>query len=231
MAVRAVHGEDGAAGRRVVLFDFDGVLVRGDSFAAFMRDRYRRAWWRGVSLLALLPLFALMAATRRGRHAVLRFCVVWALFGVGASRYQRLAETFGRAWARDARHLVRAGLTRLNEHRHAGDRVIVVTGCEQAVARAILDELGFETIELVASRLVPGRLGMRVEVHNRGMEKPHQLRRIGVRPPWDVAYSDSQDDLPMLAAARSAVLVDPDRRTLAAVSARLRQRLSVVQWH
>lgn len=231
MAAGAVHSEEGAGGRRVVLFDFDGVLVRGDSFAAFMRDRYRRAWWRGIALLPLLPVFAVLATTRRGRHAVLRFCVVWALLGVGAQRYRGLAETFGRAFARDARHLVRAGLSRLNEHRHAGDRVIVVTGCEQTVARAILDELGFETIELVASRLVPGRLGMRIEVHNRGMEKAHQLRRIGVRPPWDVAYSDSQDDLPMLAAARSAVLVDPDRRTLAAVSARLRQRLSVVQWH
>ena len=28
--------------RRVVLFDFDGVLIRGDTFAMFMRDRYAR---------------------------------------------------------------------------------------------------------------------------------------------------------------------------------------------
>lgn len=227
-AIRA--GAAAASGRRIVLFDFDGVLVRGDAYTAFMRDRYRRAWWRGVLLLPLSPILGLLAVTARGRRAAARFCVIWAWLGVGARRYRHLAETFGRTWARDARHLSRPALTRLAEHRHGGDRVIVVTACEETVAGAILDELGLGAIELIASRLVQGRLGMRVDVHNRGVEKARQLRARGVRPPWDIAYSDSLDDLPMLAAARAAVLVDPDRRTLAAVSARLRQRLSVVEW-
>jgi phosphatidylglycerophosphatase C len=215
---------------RIVLFDFDGVLVRGDSFTLFLRDRYARAWWRGLLLLPLLPALALLATTRRGRRAAARFIVVWALCGVDVSLYRTLAETFGQALARDSREFSRAALAALNAHRHAGDRVLVVTACEEMLARAILDELGLDAVELVGSRLAPSRFGMRIALHNRGIEKANQLRLRGVRPPWDIAYSASLDDLPMLAAARAAVLVNPDRATLAAVSARLRRRLSVVEW-
>lgn len=214
----------------VVLFDFDRVIVRGDSFARFARARYRRAWWRAALLLPLAPLLAMLALTRRGRHRLLRAAVTWAWLGVGAQRYRVLAQAFGRALARDARNIVRAACTALNEHRHVGDRVLVVTGCEETLARAILDELGFGDVELLGSQFVPGRLGMRIALHNIRFEKAHRLARYGIRPPWDVAYSDSHHDLPILAAARSAVLVNPDRHALARVSARLGRRLSVVEW-
>lgn len=215
---------------RIVLFDFDGVIVYGDAFTQFMRDRYARAWWRGVVLLPLLPVIAMLAITRRGRRALVSGVVAWALFGVGAARYRGLAEAFGRGFARDARNISRAACTALNAHGHDGDRVLVVTACEETLARAILDELGFAAVELVASRLVEGRFGMRVVVRNHGIEKARQLALRGIRPPWDLAYSDSLDDLPILAAARSAVLVNPGRNTLARVSARLGRRLRVVEW-
>ncbi|GAA0716058.1 haloacid dehalogenase-like hydrolase [Dokdonella soli] len=227
-----VSAKAGARGKpRVVLFDFDGVLVRGDAFTRFMRDRYAHAWWRAVLVLPLWPLLALLATTPRGRRTAARVLVRWALCGVGESCYRELAETFGRALARDARNLSREALAALNAHRHAGDRIFVATACEEILARAILDELGLAAIELVASRLVPGRLGMRIALHNRGVEKANQLARRGVRPPWDIVYSDSLDDLPILAAARSAVLVNPSRHLLARVSARLGQRVSIVEWN
>lgn len=215
---------------RVVLFDFDGVLVRGDSFARFLQTRYRRSWWRAVLLLSAVPLLGALALTRRGRRCVLYGVVNGALIGIGARRYRELAQTFGRALARDSRNVVRAACTTLGAHRRAGDRVLVVTGCEETLARAILDELGFADVELLGSQLEARRLGVRLALHNIRFEKARRLARHGIRPPWDLAYSDSHHDLPILAAARSAVLVNPDRRTLARVSARLGKRLGVVEW-
>jgi len=215
---------------RVVLFDFDGVIVRGDAFTQFMRERYARAWWRAVVTLPLLPFVVLLALTRRGRHWLLLAGVTWAFVGVGTQHYRQFARTFGQALARDARNIFGAACMTLKRHRLDGDRVVVVTGCEETLARAVLDELGFEDIELVASRFAEGRFGLRVAVHNIRFEKAHQLALRGIRPPWDVVYSDSLRDLPILAAARSAVLVNPDRITLARVSARVGRRLSVVEW-
>lgn len=158
------------------------------------------------------------------------FFVRLALAGISPSSYRSLAQAFGDARARDARRFSRPALDALNAHRHRGARVIVVTGCEETLARALLDGLGLADIELVASRLAPGRLAPRVEVHNIGFQKAHQLRLRGVRAPWDVAYGDSFADLDMLAGARSAVLVDPDRALLARLSPRLGRRLSMVEW-
>jgi len=217
--------------RRVVLFDFDGVIVRGDAFTKFVRERYARTWWRIVVVLPLLPVVVVLASTPAGRRWLLRAAVTWAFVGVGMQRYRALAHAFGRALARDAHNnIIGAACTALKRHRLDGDRVVVVTGCEETLARAILDELGFDDIELVASRFAEGRFGLRVAVHNIRFEKAHQLALRGIRPPWDVVYSDSLRDLPILAAARSAVLVNPDRLTLARVSARLGRRLSVVEW-
>ena len=214
----------------VVLFDFDGVLFKGDAFTAFLRAHCRRQWWRVVfasPLLLVVAPFALLRATRR---RVLRFLVHLALFGISLPRYRRLAEDFGVAIARDARRFSRPALDALNAHRHRGARVIVVTGCEEILARAMLDGLGLGEVELVASQLEAGRFGARIKVHNVGFQKAHQLRLRGVRAPWDVAYGDSFADLDMLAGARSAVLVNPDRALLAKLSSRLRQRLAVVEW-
>ncbi|MBS0583675.1 MAG: haloacid dehalogenase-like hydrolase [Proteobacteria bacterium] len=218
------------AASSVVLFDFDGVLFKGDAFTTFLREHCRRQWWR-VALAAPLLLFAApFALVRKTRRRALRFFVHLALVGIPLPRYRRLARDFGAALACDARRFSRPALETLNAHRHRGARVIVVTGCEETLARAMLDGLGLADIELVASRCEAGRLGPRIKVHNVGFQKAHQLRLRGVRAPWDVAYGDSIADLDMLAGARSAVLVNPDRVLLARLSARLRQRLAIVEW-
>lgn len=215
---------------RVVLFDFDGVLFKGDAFTSFLRAHCRRQWWRVALASPLLLAASPFVAARRTRRRALNFLVRLALLGVSLPRYRSLAEKFGSTLARDARRFSRPALDALNAHRHRGARVIVVTGCEETLARALLDGLGLGDIELVASVLGAGRLGPRVDVHNIGFQKVHQLRLRGVRAPWDVAYGDSFADLDMLAAARSAVLVNPDRALLAKLSPRLKQRLSIVEW-
>jgi phosphatidylglycerophosphatase C len=215
---------------KVVLFDFDGVIVRGDAFTLWLRHHYLHSAWRCALVLVLLPILLPMFAWRGSRAIVARWVVRIALLGLPEQRYRVLAEEFGRSLAHESKHFSRDALTTLGTHRHAGDRILIVTACEQQLAAAILDELGFGDVELVASQLVPGRFGMRIAVRNRGIEKARQLALRSVRPPWDVMYSDSLADLPILAAARSAVLVNPDRATLEGCSRRLGRRLSLVEW-
>lgn len=207
----------------VVLFDFDGVLFRGDAFTALMAHHARREWWRIVLALPIVVLAAPFLAPRRTRRRALRFIVHLMLLGLSEARYRQMAQEFGRGLAADAGRFIAGGLSAIKRHAQDGARVVVVTGCENTLARAILDELGLRDIELIASRLVGGRFGMRVGVHTFGPEKVRQLAQHGIHPPWDIAYSDSSADAAMLVAARSAVLVNPKRGTRRRLVAGLRR--------
>jgi len=207
------HDPDPPSATPVVLFDFDGVLFRGDSFTALMRKHLRRQWWRVVVALPLLLLLAPFLAVRRMRRRILRFVVHLALLGVSEAHYREMAQEFGRGLAADAERFIEGGLAAIRRHVQSGARVVVVSGCEETLARAILDELGLRDIELIASQLIGGRFGMRVGVHTFGPEKVRQLAAHGIHPPWDVAYSDSSTDAAMLVAARSSVLVNAKQGT------------------
>lgn len=61
--------------------------------------------------------------------------------------------------------------------------MLVVIGCEETPARAILDELGFAGVEVLGSTVVRGLLGMRLAQHDVRFRKAHRLARHGVRPP------------------------------------------------
>jgi phosphatidylglycerophosphatase C len=215
---------------RVVLFDFDGVLFRGDSFSALMRHHARQDWWRIVLALPLFVVCIPFIAWGRTRRRTLRLLVHTMLLGVSEQRYRAMAQEFGRGLAADANHFLQEGLQAIKAHAESGARVIVVTGCEDILARTILDELGLHQIELVASRLAAGRLGMRVSIHTFGPEKVRQLANAGINPPWDIAYSDSSTDADMLGAAHSAVLVNGKPGTHARLVARMGREPDAVIW-
>lgn len=191
--------------RRIVLFDFDGVLIRGDAFAMFMRDRYARQWWRrGLVVLAAPWLLMVLPLSRR---RALRALVRLGLLGVGESRYRQLVRSFAVALARHPGRFCRNGLRALRQHQMAGDRIVIVTGCEELLVRGVLDELGLANVDVLASRLREGRFGMRPDWNNVGRHKVELLAQHGIDA-CHVAYSGSKQDLPMLALAAEAVLVD-----------------------
>jgi phosphatidylglycerophosphatase C len=194
-----------AAGARVVLFDFDGVLIHGDAFSLFIRDRYARSLTRRVLALLCLPLLAL--AYPLSRWLPVRALVRIGLLGVGERRYAALARSFAATLVRRPRQFCRDGLQALRRHQAAGDRVVVVTGCEEHLVRGILDELGLPGLEVLASRLAPGWLGMKTGFHNVGRRKLQRLEAHGIGE-WALAYGDSVHDLPMLKRAAEPVLVN-----------------------
>ena len=213
--------------RRVVLFDFDGVLIRGDTFAMFMRDRYARTRWRKGLVLLLSPWFLLVLPFSRRR--VLRSLVHLGLLGLDEARYRDLAQAFAVGLVRQPGHFCREGLSVLRRHQAAGDRIVIVTGCEESLVRGVLAELGITNVEVFASRLRPGRLGMRSDWHNIGRRKVELLARHGIEA-WQVAYSDSSQDLPMLALAAEAVLVNATPKLCKRVEKALGRSVTRAEW-
>lgn len=217
-----------AASERIVLFDFDGVLVDGDAFELFIRARLKRAIWRKALLLLASPLILLVGIVSRSLAA--RLCLRIAFLFVGAAGYERAAVAYGRELARRPKLFFRDAVGALRRHMAAGDRVIVVTGCEEYLARAILDELGLQGIPLLASTLRAGWFGMRLKHHNFHQRKVALLTAQGVTR-WAVAYSDSSRDIPMLRGATEPFLVNASPRTCKKVEKALGRSVGRVAWY
>jgi phosphatidylglycerophosphatase C len=216
-----------ATARRIVLFDFDGVLVRGDAFGLFMRDLYAHARWRrGLVLLSSPWLLPMLPFSRR---RVLRALVHIGLLGLDEVRYEALVRAFAAALVRQPGRFCREGLRALRSHQDVGDRVVIVTGCEDSLVRGVLAELGVADVEVLASRLRPGRFGMRPDWHNVGRRKVELLAEHGIDA-WQIAYSDSGQDLPMLAPAGEAVLVNATPKLCKRVEKALGRRVTRVEW-
>ena len=213
--------------QRVVLFDFDGVLVHGDAFYLFMRERYRRAPWRGLLALLCIPLLLLQLPF--SRRLPVRTLVRIALLGLGEQRYQAAANAFAATLVQRSRQFCRDGLQTLRRHQAAGDRVIVVTGCEHALVSGILQQLGLANLEVLASQLRRGWLGMRPRWHNVGRRKVEKLAQHGLTA-WQVAYGDSIYDAPMLKLAAEAVLVNGTPTLCKKIEKALGRAVTRVEW-
>jgi len=216
-----------AAGPRVVLFDFDGVLIHGDAFYLFMRERYKCAPWRVLLALLCSPLLLLQLLF--SRRLPLRTLVRIALLGLGEKRYQAAATAFAGTLVQRSRQFCRDGLQALRRHQAAGDRVIVVTGCEHALVSGILQQLGLTQLEVLASQLRRGWFGMRPAWHNVGRRKIESLAKHGLTT-WQVAYGDSIYDAPMLKLATEAVLVNGTPTLCKKVEKALGRAVTRVEW-
>ena len=215
------------ASPRVVLFDFDGVLIHGDAFSLFIRERYRRSWWRALLALSSAPLLLLQLPF--SRRLPVRALVRIALLGLDERRYRVAADAFAASLARRSRQFCRDGLQALRRHQLQGDRVIVVTGCEHALVSGILQQLGLSDLEILASQLRPGWLGMRPLRHNVGRRKVQTLAEHGIAA-WQVAYGDSMFDVAMLKLAAEAVLVNGTPALCKKIEKALGRAITRVEW-
>ncbi|GLQ96815.1 hypothetical protein GCM10007863_12350 [Dyella mobilis] len=223
----AETGVDESASR-IVLFDFDGVLFCGDSFATFMRHRYRHSLWRKVLVLLTLPWWLPCLLVSRWWAA--RTLVHVALFGVGQKRYEQAVEAFADQLVRRPRQFYRDGLQALRKHLAEGDQVFVVTGCEQRLAARLLSQLGLPEVGVIGSQLKPGWFGMRVKMHNVGRRKVQSLAAHGIKR-WRTAYGDSMLDVAMLKQADEAVLVNGTPKLCKRVEKAIGRTVARVAWY
>jgi phosphatidylglycerophosphatase C len=225
-APETTGADEGAS--RIVLFDFDGVLFHGDAFSMFMRHRYQQSFLS--KLLAVLTMPWWLTCALFSRWWAARTLVHVALFGMGQKRYQQLAEAFADQIVRRPRQFYRDGLQALRKHIDAGERVIVVTGCEQVLVARLLSQLGLPEVGVIGSQIKPGWSGMRVKVHNVGRRKVQSLAAQGIKN-WGVAYGDSMLDVPMLKQAREAVLVNGTPKLCKRVEKALGRSVTRVAWY
>ncbi|SFW74709.1 MULTISPECIES: haloacid dehalogenase-like hydrolase [Luteibacter] len=220
-----------ADGRRVVLFDFDGVIVRHQTLELFFRERLAGIGrWRLLMALPVVPLVPLLIGSAGGNRFLGRLFLRVATFGRREATYRRLVTAFGRAYARRPGVFCRDAVAALRRHVDEGDRVIIVTGNDGHLVEAILDEVNLRGYELAASRTRGGPFGVHFVQHNVDGMKVRALEQAGIPRPWAIAYGDSLSDLPMLKAAEAAHLVNPTPKIAKKASRLLGDKLTVLHW-
>ena len=216
-----------SASRPVVAFDLDGTLIRGDCVGRLLARLIKRSWWRRLLALPLLPLLPLMRwstpATRISR------LFLWvASVGRRSDQWRFDERQHVAMMLQDRpRWVIAPALQRMQMHLQRGDRVIVITGAFESLARLIvLEVLQLDSVEVLGSRGRWRHAALHMDVHCFARHKLHRLTAAGVSLPLEAAYSDSLHDLPLLAASRQPVLVGGSSTLAASV----RRRLPQLQW-
>lgn len=214
----------------LVVFDLDHTLVHLDSFAGFSRGLILRSWWRVAATLLALPLagpLALLSSTRRAALSTF----VW-LGTVGLDRHaldELMAAYVSRRFAGADRVCARA-VEALLEHRAAGARVLIATGCEAALAARVCRAIGAGEVEVVGSALRPWCGGWIAEEHCYGARKAELLRARLACDQWDCVYTDSAADLPILKHGTRRFVVNPRPAALAKIAAALGEGFEIMDW-
>lgn len=211
-----------------IVFDFDGVLLRGDSFAGYLRWRTRQNRWRVLAALPLLPLLPLLSHPRTLPWTAKLFTRALTL-GLDRNRFDAEIDTFCDVWLAREGRVIDALVIRLRGHVAAGARVLVVSGTAHYLLESLLRRLSIDGVTALGTQVEFGRLGLRAPRHNYGKAKLATLAQVGVHAPWAISYSDSLADLPILSAARNAVLVEPSAVHERALRATLGDTVEVVR--
>ena len=195
---------------RLVVFDFDHTLYDGDSGGHLVTWLLKRSWPRRLAALLALPiLLPLVAFLPTRRYGISGF--LW--IGTIGLHERKQLDTLIDAYVlhdeeRIRARLLPAALAVLQQHREAGDRVLVATGAPPELARAILDFVAHKDLPVIGSVSRPFFGGLVTRDHCHHENKMRMVRAAGYGP-IDIAYSDSAADLPLLLAARAAVVVNP----------------------
>jgi len=122
------------------------------------------------------------------------------------------------------------GMKTLRQHIARGDRVVVVTAAPTWLAERLLVSHDHD-LEVIGSSLRKVGGGWILERHCRGGEKCRMLVEAGYGEAWRYAYSDSDDDAPMLARAKEAFLVNASASIQRRAAARGASHALLVNWH
>ena len=203
--------------RRIVAFDLDGTLIANDSFVPFLLDMIKRHPSRWLQLW------------------VLPFAVVWHKLGWRDNTWlkeiflQKIVGGFSLEYAtqhgerysnRLAENLRQDALNTLREHQKRGDLLLLATASPDIYVQSLAQKLGFDMC--VCTRLtvdsdgcLTGELAQgNCYGPNKLTQIQNQLQHASPDSCIDVAYSDHQADLPLLNAAKHAVVVSPKRSFL-----------------
>lgn len=215
----------------VVVFDLDLTLTRWDTATRFFMWLLRRDWWRMLLVLAAIPVFAPLLVLPRTSFWPLHVAVWVATIGHTPHRLSFLIDAYVRSLSSDATSpFLPRGLERLQAHLAQGHRVVIATGCLEALARALLRQEGLDHVPLVASTLRPCLGGFVRAAHCHGAAMVAMLHARGFKAPWFAVYTDSRSDLPLLRLGQHRFLVSPSPRRRSRVTEALSGEVTVLSW-
>lgn len=187
----------------VAAFDFDGTMIRGDSFIPFLvRAVGPGRFGRTMVISSPATAQAYRAGRRDASKAVL---VRHFLAGYPADRLAELGQAYGAQLAQRIRPAI---AERIAWHRRQGHRLVMVSASFEIYLAATGRALGFDGVLATRLEVGPGgSLTGRLDGPNvRGAEKAARLNawladELGGTP-WHLwAYGDSAGDRELLAMA------------------------------
>jgi HAD superfamily hydrolase (TIGR01490 family) len=197
-----------ATSRAIALFDLDGTLIAWDCQLLFRHFVVRREPWRAL----LLPVFLIFTplAGLLGTECMKRIFLSY-LWRIDASQLAAYAREFAQSLMPAIYPQLRE---RIEQHRRAGDLLILTSASPEFYVREIGALLGFDLS--LGTVVTTGTLFPDLENH-KGAAKVTRLKQlldssyfIDGRLPGSCGYTDSRADLPMLAICERALVVNPD---------------------
>ncbi len=200
---------------RLAVFDLDGTLTRRDLYLAFLAQALRKHGPARPLRAAALPVLGVGFMLRGIGNDRMKTAFLDAILG---GRPRSLVDTLAGDFAVRAveREMKRAAIAQVENHRRAGDVLLLASASLDPYVQPIAQLLGFHAA--VATRIAwtsDGRVAGTLDGPNlRGHAKLDAVRAELARcypgeSPRMVAYSDHASDEPLLAAADEAVAVDP----------------------
>ena len=211
------------------MFDLDGTLTRHDTLLPYLTGFLRQDPQRVVRLARVLPVLAGFAVGRADRGA-LKSAAIRAVLG-GRTRAELEAWTGEFVSQLIPGGLYRDALAALEQHRRAGDHLVLLSASPDLYVPAIGRALGFAQTVCTGVAWEGERLTGRLTTPNRrGAEKTRCLAALRREHPGleVVGYGNAASDLDHLALADHGTLVNGSavaRRAAAGLN------IACVTWH
>jgi len=220
---------DATTGAQLVVFDLDGVIARSDTMAALIQKRLLGHPLKAIAGVTPAAAWFLLRAIPSARIRMSQALGRVALAGFDGAGYAKLAREVGGALGRDPRWILADGRAAVLNHQALGDRVLITTGTEAILARAFLDAIGLDEIELIGTTVHFENRRPLYEFHNLGANKVSSLRERVGGARINLFYTDSNLDLPLARLSARTILVNPDAR-LERIFRWGAGRVEVVRW-
>jgi phosphatidylglycerophosphatase C len=211
----------------LAVFDLDGTITRRDTLGPYLWGYLWRHPWR---LLRVIPaLYApLLFLFNHDRGALKGTAIHSVLGGLTREQIEQWSERFVQRLI--PRALYSEALAAIKRHRERGERLLLMSASTDLYVPRIGEALGFDEVICTKVRWrADGRLDGRLATANcRGEEKHRCLSAVLARdPPQRIyAYGNSGSDLPHMALAHEAYLVNAPARYRRAAN----QQLQAVHW-
>jgi phosphatidylglycerophosphatase C len=199
---------------RLVIFELDGTITRGDTLLPYVAGFLAQRPWRLWRLLRATPAALLFALGRIDRGELKSRLLRVTLRGHSHAELEYWNARFvPRLLAGGVR---RQALAALEDHRRAGDVLVLMSASPDLYVPAIGRELGFGKVISTGVRWQQDRLSGELTTPNRrGAEKLRCLEELQRAHPGlpTLAYGNAASDLPHLVATDVPRLVNASRPT------------------